>query len=120
MSDQKANVLSYIERLRKPAGVPPFIQREAADILQWHVDALEAKDKDREFWDARWAEKTKRLEARVAELEAVLREAGKEIETRPMVRRSIDYANGFRIGAQCQRLHAQSVAKQALGERDDN
>ena len=70
MSDQKANVLSYIERLRKPAGVPPFIQREAADILQWHVDALEAKDKDREFWDARWAEKTKRLEARVAELEA--------------------------------------------------
>ena len=34
------------------------------------ADALEAKDKDREFWDARWAEKTKRLEARVAELEA--------------------------------------------------
>ena len=38
----KANVPSYIERLRKPAGVPPFIQREVADILQWHVDTLEA------------------------------------------------------------------------------
>ena len=41
MSDQKANVPSYIERLKKPVGVPPFIQREVADILQWHVDEIE-------------------------------------------------------------------------------
>ena len=41
MSDQKANVPSYIERLKKPVGVPPFIQREVANILQWHVDEIE-------------------------------------------------------------------------------
>ena len=41
MSDAKANVPIYIERLRKPAGVPPAIQRECADIMQWQADEIE-------------------------------------------------------------------------------
>ena len=41
MSDQKANVPSYIERLRKPGGLPPSIQREVADIMQHQADELE-------------------------------------------------------------------------------
>ena len=53
MSEQRANVPSYIERLRKPGGLPPFIQREVADILEWQVAEI------------------KRLQARVEELEAL-------------------------------------------------
>ena len=40
MSEQKANVQSYIKRLRKPGGVPPFIQREVADILEYNQNRL--------------------------------------------------------------------------------
>ena len=91
-------------------------EKEKAD----KIARLEGQAKKSDALLGEWQVMGDRLQARVAELEGALREAGKPIETQPQVGRSIDYANGFRVGAQCQRLHAQSVAKQTLkGERDD-
>lgn len=52
----------------------------------------------------------------IAELEAALDRACESVETQPKVGRSIDYANGFRVGVQCQRLHAQA-ARGDFGKR---
>lgn len=68
MSEQRANVESYIARLRKPCGVPPFVQREIADILE----ALLAKAKEaatlagEEAIRRGYAERAEQAESRLA------------------------------------------------------
>ena len=52
-------------------------------------------------------------EKRIEELEAVLEAGLADLETQPAVGRSIDYANGFRRGAQCQRMKLRAAISAA-------
>ena len=55
----------------------------------------------------------------IERLRAALDAACETIETQPQVGRSIDYANGFRRGMQCQRLHAKFIRDKALEGGDE-
>ena len=55
----------------------------------------------------------------IERLRAALDECCEVVETRPQVGRSIEYANGFRVGAQCQRLLARVARDKALKEKSD-
>lgn len=59
-------------------------------------------------------EEIEELNAKLKRLQAALDKACETIETQPQVGRSIDYANGFHRGVQCQRLHAKFARDEAL------
>lgn len=61
-----------------------------------------------------WADENEKLEAKNERLRAALDRACEAIETQPQVGRSIDYANGFRRGVQCQRIRAKFARDEAL------
>ena len=93
------NVDSYIERLEKPAGVPPFIQREVAMIMRHQQAEIERLTAER---DRQYDQNCEQI-IRIAKLEAALRYCGGRL----------DHPRCPRCGDR------QQVARAALKEADD-
>ena len=98
MSEQRANVPSYIERLRKPGGLPPFIQREVADILEWQVAEI------------------KRLQARVEALEGALSDLIERLDASGPANERLRAAL---LACTMDHAEAHYIAQAALKEADD-
>jgi uncharacterized protein YerC len=76
-----------------------------------NLNAIHMRDQDKRIAE---------LEAENQRLRAAVDAACESIETQSRVGRSIDYANGFMTGVQCQRLHAKSARDKALAAKEND